>query len=176
MWSDRMAVRVAYCRDDAFETHFDEMQDRSARVCNIRIGPSSWSSGVVVDWSCCTTLYAFSVTNVLPFVVHLESARTKLSLYPFTDTSGFVCRCRVGTIKRNCVVVHAVQYSTPGTPVSALALALGSVPVSQPDPDPRLTTKREPKERRRIRGIPVPKGKQHNHAAIQIYPISSKGR
>jgi hypothetical protein len=31
MWSDRMVVRVAYCRDDAFGTHFIEMQDRSAR-------------------------------------------------------------------------------------------------------------------------------------------------
>lgn len=29
--SDRMVVRVAYCRDDTFGHHFDEMQDRCAR-------------------------------------------------------------------------------------------------------------------------------------------------
>jgi hypothetical protein len=29
--SDRMVVRVAYCRDDTFRPHFDEMQDRCVR-------------------------------------------------------------------------------------------------------------------------------------------------
>jgi hypothetical protein len=28
---DRMVVRVAYCKDDTFGLHFDEMQDRCAR-------------------------------------------------------------------------------------------------------------------------------------------------
>jgi len=28
---DRMVVRVAYCKDDTFGPHFDEMQDRCAR-------------------------------------------------------------------------------------------------------------------------------------------------
>ncbi|KAH9986612.1 hypothetical protein BJV77DRAFT_1061765 [Russula vinacea] len=89
---DRMVVRVAYCRDDHFGCHFDEIQDRSTR----HMQHEDWAEFMVVWRRHRLELYNnFRLPGKewvvghknLAFVVPLQGARTKLSLYSFTDMS-----------------------------------------------------------------------------------------
>jgi hypothetical protein len=102
-------------------------------ICNMRIGPSSWWFGGVIDWSCTTTLYGsvllqclralMNCSQRLPgrewvvghkhlaFVVPLKGARTKLSLYSFTDMS-FCIICPPASLHAGVKVLLPFQRRT----------------------------------------------------------------
>ncbi|KAI0304331.1 Pleckstrin homology domain-containing protein [Multifurca ochricompacta] len=90
--SDRMIVRVAYCRDGYLGSRFDEMQNRSAR----NMQNEDWAEFMVVWRNDRLELYnnytfpcreRFAGHKHLAFVVPLKSVQTKLSLFSFTDMS-----------------------------------------------------------------------------------------
>lgn len=130
---DRMVVRVAYCKNGSLGSHFDEMQDRSARDMQYE----DWAEFMVVWRNGRLELYNDYVSfplnfsapaltdgpQIIPgrewvaghkhlaFVVPLESARTKLSLYSFTDLS-FCITCPPASLRAGAKILLPFQRRT----------------------------------------------------------------
>lgn len=113
---DRMVVRVAYCKDDTFGLHFDEMQDRCARDMQYE----DWAEFMVIWRGHRLELYNnFRLPGKewvvghkrLAFVVPLKGARTRLSLYSFTDMS-FCIMCPPASLRAGVKILLPFRRKT----------------------------------------------------------------
>ncbi|KAH9989700.1 Pleckstrin homology domain-containing protein [Russula compacta] len=113
---DRMVVRVAYCKDNSLGSCFDEMQDRRTRDMQYE----DWAEFMVVWRSGRLELYNdfrfpgrewITGHKHLAFVVPLESARTKLSLYSFVDMS-FCITCPPASLRAGVKILLPFQRRT----------------------------------------------------------------